>query len=193
MTNTVVIDNAVNTETFKAIQADMLHDRFDWYYRDTISRPGDGMSQFIHPFFINSLVETSKEKFSMLFPILNVLSPTSIIRIKANSTHKTPDTIETPLHIDVMSPGSLTAIFYMNTNNGYTYFEDGTKVESVENRLVVFPSYFSHAGATCTDEQRRVVININYATDTENSIWKKLKTKHDIEYENEWTRLCGDY
>ncbi len=103
------------------------------------------------------------------------------------------NTIETPLHIDVMFPGSLTAIFYMNTNNGYTYFEDGTKVESVENRLVVFPSYFSHAGATCTDEQRRVVININYITDAENSIWKKIKTKHDIEYENEWARLCGDY
>lgn len=193
MTNTVVIDNAVDTETFKAIQADMLHDKFDWYYRDTISCPGDGMSQFIHPFFINSLVETSKETFSMLFPILNVLSPASIIRIKANSTHKTLDTIETPLHIDVMSPGSLTAIFYMNTNNGYTYFKDGTKVKSAENRLVVFPSNFPHAGATCTDELRRVVINFNYMPDIENNIWKELKTDSDLQYGKLWEDKAEGY
>ena len=29
---------------------------------------------------------------------------------------------------------------YMNDNNGYTYFEDGQRVESKENRTVLFPS-----------------------------------------------------
>ena len=33
-----------------------------------------------------------------------------------------------------------TSILYMNTNNGYTIFENGDKVESVENRLVTFPN-----------------------------------------------------
>ena len=32
-----------------------------------------------------------------------------------------------------------TAIFYLNTNNGATEFEDGDKIDSVRNRLVMFP------------------------------------------------------
>ena len=57
---------------------------------------------------------------------------------------------------------SSTSIFYVNTNNGYTKFEDGTKVESVANRMVTFPSNMKHTGTSCTDERIRVVINFNY-------------------------------
>ena len=55
-----------------------------------------------------------------------------------------------------------TSILYVNTNNGYTKFEDGTIVESVANRLVSFPSNMKHTGTSCTDEKTRVVINFNY-------------------------------
>ena len=55
-----------------------------------------------------------------------------------------------------------TSIFYVNTNNGYTKFEDGTKVESVANRMLTFPANMKHIGTSCTDEQTRVVINFNY-------------------------------
>ncbi len=57
-----------------------------------------------------------------------------------------------------------TSIFYVNTNNGYTKFEDGTIVESVANRMVIFPANIKHTGTTCSDEKRRVVINFNYYT-----------------------------
>ena len=62
----------------------------------------------------------------------------------------------------VIDSNPKTAIFYINTNNGYTLFEDGTKVESVENRICIFPYYMKHTGTTCTDKNQRVVININY-------------------------------
>ena len=56
-----------------------------------------------------------------------------------------------------------TAIFYFNTNNGYTLFSDGTKVNSVKNRLVQFDGYTSHTGTTHTSDERfRLVLNINY-------------------------------
>ena len=58
--------------------------------------------------------------------------------------------------------GWYTSIFYLNTNNGYTYFEDGSKVKSIANRFVIFPCYMSHGGASCTDNDNRVVLNINY-------------------------------
>ena len=40
--------------------------------------------------------------------------------------------------------------------------EDGTKVESIANRMVTFPSNMKHKGTSCTDERTRVVINFNY-------------------------------
>ena len=52
----------------------------------------------------------------------------------------------------------------MNTNNGYTEFENGTTVESEENRMVVFPAEMKHRGTSCTDKKIRVVINFNYLT-----------------------------
>ena len=52
----------------------------------------------------------------------------------------------------------------MNTNNGYTEFEKGDIVESVENRMVIFDSNLKHQTVTCTDEKIRIVINFNYST-----------------------------
>ena len=43
-------------------------------------------------------------------------------------------------------------------------FEDGTKIESVANRLISFPEEMKHRGTSCTDEKIRVVINFNYLT-----------------------------
>ena len=40
-------------------------------------------------------------------------------------------------------------------------FEDGTKVKSVANRLVIF-QVKHHGGTSCTDETKRIVINFNY-------------------------------
>ena len=51
----------------------------------------------------------------------------------------------------------------MNTNNGYTLFEDGTKVDSIANRMVVFDGNTKHTGSTHTDDDRfRFVLNINF-------------------------------
>ena len=54
------------------------------------------------------------------------------------------------------------AVFYLNSNNGYTLFEDGTKVESVAGRLLVFDPHMAHTGSSSTDTKNRVVINFNY-------------------------------
>ena len=77
--------------------------------------------------------------------------------------------VEHGLHIDVTDAetnkiGHLmkTSILYMNTNDGYTKFEDGTKVESVANRMVTFPNSMKHTGTTTSNSEYRLVINFNY-------------------------------
>ena len=66
------------------------------------------------------------------------------------------------MHVDFDNFLGKTAIFYVNSNNGYTVFENGLKVDSQENRLVVFNSDLLHAGTTCTDQKIRCVINFNF-------------------------------
>ena len=64
--------------------------------------------------------------------------------------------------MDMPTNNMMTAIYYVNSNNGYTEFEDGTKVDSVRNRLVTFPSSMKHRGVSQTDTRTRMVINFNW-------------------------------
>ena len=82
-----------------------------------------------------------------------------VMKIINGSNHPN---IRSGFHVDFHYEHSRTAIFYVNTNDGYTEFEDGTKIESKENRIVIFPTLIKHSGVTCTDQQNRVVINFNY-------------------------------
>jgi hypothetical protein len=97
-----------------------------------------------------------------LNPITKKLKIRSIIRIKANLVTKTEKIIEHGFHTDFPYPDSKTSVFYINTNNGYTKFDDGFIVNSVENRVATFNSMLPHTGSSCTDAQARVVINLNY-------------------------------
>ena len=87
-------------------------------------------------------------------------SKTGFYRVKANLTLKTSTPEKSLFHSDYKD--MKTAIFYINTNNGYTEFKNGVIVNSVANRLCNFDSNLEHQGVTCTDEKRRVVINFNY-------------------------------
>ena len=42
--------------------------------------------------------------------------------------------------------------------------EDGTKIESVANRVLLFDSSRPHSSTRCTDQKVRVNINLNYYT-----------------------------
>ena len=91
----------------------------------------------------------------------------TLIRIKANLNPRLTEPFYSNFHTDILGLDVedfifTTAIFYINTNNGYTEFEDGTIVESVANRLVTFGSNIQHRGVTQTDEQTRILINFNY-------------------------------
>jgi len=69
-------------------------------------------------------------------------------------------------HIDYEKDGkclpNISAIYYVNTNNGYTEFKNGEIVNSVQNRLVSFPTHMSHRAMGQTDKDRRIVLNFNY-------------------------------
>ena len=83
-----------------------------------------------------------------------------LLPYKENFSPKNVNIIEQRLHRDG-SFGDYTAVYYINSCNGYTYFEDGYKVKSVANRIVIFPRDTQHSGTTSSDSYRQV-INFNY-------------------------------
>ena len=166
-------DNFLEQNIFNALQTFIIS-KLDWYYHGGIDYEGEKGKkfQFIHMFYSNKMPTSLLTE--QMNPILEIINPISIWRIKANLLTRTPNIIENEFHVDMgdVSKEKLkqwtTSIFYINTNNGYTEFQDGriamenTKVESVANRMVTFPTNLKHRGTSCTDEKRRIVINFNY-------------------------------
>ena len=167
-------DDFLEQNVFDEMQSLMMNDGMPWYYSDIIDSDKldrGNKFQFVHIFY---WAEEPISSFgAAVKPILDKIKSISLWRIKANLLTKTPTIVENALHTDMSSPVGdplpeeklkqwTTSIFYVNTNNGYTHFEDGTKVESVANRFVSFPSNIKHGGSSCTDEKRRIVINFNY-------------------------------
>ena len=109
------------------------------------------------------------ETIEIIYPILQKIQPVVILRIKANLLMRRDTIIESNMHNDVVDIDRYvnadflrTSIFYLNTCDGYTKFENGDKVQSVANRFASFPQSLKHCGSTCTDQPFRSVINFNY-------------------------------
>ena len=170
-------DNFLARRVFNELQAFMVGPEgapagaaLPWYYNSLIDYDDEisDKFQFTHLFYAGDVPQSVNIK--IIDPVLIKIEPISVWRIKANLLTRTPNIIENTFHTDIGNlidkPEKLaqwtTSIFYINTNNGYTEFEDGTKVESVANRMVTFPTNLKHRGTSCTDEKTRVVINFNY-------------------------------
>jgi len=159
-----IIDNFLSQTDFEVIQQFLLSDSFTWNLSNTIAdkRQGIDQYQFFHTFF--DVANPSLNKYSnFLTPLLNKLQPKYLLRIKANLRPRTSQGVLSDYHVD-MEANQQTAIFYLNTNNGYTKFQDNTlqDVPSVANRLLTFYGGLKHCGASATDTNYRIVLNINY-------------------------------
>tara|TARA_B110000503_G_C6990966_1_gene347312 strand:+ start:144 stop:623 length:480 start_codon:yes stop_codon:yes gene_type:complete len=155
-----VVNNFLEKEEFSILQKNILGTTFPWYYNDIKTLPGDKSFQFVHNFFWNDTILSPS--WNNIAPILNKLNAKKIIRVKANLTPKKEKFFKSIMHIDTEIKKSKTAVFYCNTNNGFTEFDDGISISSEENKIVIFDSQKLHCGGDCTDSNIRVVINFNY-------------------------------
>jgi hypothetical protein len=159
-----IIDNFLDDTEFKKLQDFMMGPWVPWAYNNALLSNVDDDSvydfQFVHTFYKDH--KPHSEALSKLDPIMAKINPAAVLRIKANLNPRTDNLYLHRAHTDVENYKCITALFYVNTNNGYTIFEDGTKVNSVANRFVSFDSTMKHAGTSCTDQKVRVAINFNY-------------------------------
>ena len=159
LTMTEVIDNFLCDYDFKSFTHILMGNNFPWYYNDDICYENDGKFQFTHTFY-NHNDGTKSYYYSLLDACQNKLGVKKLVRIKANLNPRTLFHKKAGYHIDFKD--IMTAVYYVNTNNGWTKFKKGGRVKSVANRVVIFDSNLEHSGVTCTDEKRRMVINFNY-------------------------------
>ena len=175
MNNSVLVyDNFLEKEEFEKIKNYFMDLSFPWYYGPTVlahneySIKGKNENlnfQFNHAIHFEEISQS--EAFFVIRPLLKKMNIFTILKIKANLNPCSGSEIyEHGTHQDIYPPSHIkakTAVFYINTNNGYTLIKDtGKKIHSVENRLVTFDSHIHHTGSTCTDEKARIVLNINY-------------------------------
>ena len=155
-----IIDNFLPEEEFKTIQSFMMGGEFKWFYCDGRALDDDGQYHMTHMFF-QPEVGSNSEHINMWNTFMNKVEAKKCVRIKANLTFKTPTIEVGEYHTDY--DDIKTAIFYINTNNGYTEFESGVRVNSVANRVCIFDSNLNHRGATHSEGgQQRIAVNFNY-------------------------------
>ena len=170
-----VIDNFLPEEQFNEISNLLMGTGMIWNYNNEVDYPRLNKTdfQFTHCFFHSAEGFISPLSY-LVKPFIHLLKIKVLIKIKSNLNIKTDIHRESEFHYDHEFVGSrlpdgtltsYTAIYYVNTNNGYTLFKDGNfKVDSIANRLVIFDSSKLHKAVSCTDEKTRVLINFNYFT-----------------------------
>jgi hypothetical protein len=167
-----VIDNFLSKEIFEGLKQ-IFNNEIPWTFSDILDENNlicdqKYNYQYVHSVYIKQ--EPVSRYFDNVIPLLTKLDARALVRCKVNSISREEEIMVHGFHTDMRYSeddptrldGMKTAILYLNTNNGFTVFEDETKIESVANRCVIFPAHYKHSGTTCTDVIRRLAINVVY-------------------------------
>lgn len=166
-----IIDKALQSDEFEKIKTLLTGHDFTWFFSNhtvskTVGLDDKRVDYKFHHVFYEKHAPNSVF-IDVISPIIKVLSPLALVTSRAFLSTFTGQKVNHGFHTDHLvederSKLMKTAIFYVNTNNGGTLFEDGTFVESIENRLLIFSTSQRHAAITATDVAARVVLNFNY-------------------------------
>ena len=165
-----VVDNFLDKEELESLESVLLSNQFPWFLNPQIDKEssyyvGRLQWQFSHTAYAKDHMKSDQlQHFVCLLDKMNIFT---LLRVKINYLPRTEKRMTHDFHVDIEdsnAPKNInTSIFYLNTNNGITIFEDTKEeVESVSNRMITFPGYLRHTGTTTTDQPHRILININY-------------------------------
>ena len=160
-----VIDNVLEDDYYTDIKSTLFNDKvFPWFWGDSQLSAGDTF-YFYHVFYVNN--RPNSPYFDVLQPIFNALDVQSLLNVRANLVTNTQGVGFNKKHRDnyTRDCDHKTAIFHLTTNNGKTvlcYDDREEEIDTVENRLLMFDASTEHYSKHQTDEDRRVLLNINY-------------------------------
>ena len=164
-----VIDNFLDEEYFDSLVT-LFTDKertgnrmMSWFFISSTTFPytivEDKLFYMIHMFYDGNV--PMSPLYDKLVPLLQKLGGHSLIRVKGNLYPNTEILHEHPMHTDYEFSHS-GALLSLNTCDGYTKLKDGTKIDSIANRILLFDSNEEHCSTTTTNVPARINININY-------------------------------
>ena len=158
-----ITDDTLDKEYFSMLQGVVMGHNFPWEYQARVANPWENNND--HFYFVHRLYERFSPVSSFMEPLddylIKVLNVKSIIRARVLLYPNQGKFIEHDPHIDFEYSHNA-ALLYFNDNDGFTKMEDGTKIESVANRNVIFDGSTSHNSTNCTTEKARFVLAVNY-------------------------------
>jgi|TARA_B100001094_G_C18165210_1_gene791642 hypothetical protein len=163
-----IIDNFLPEEDFKRLR-DLVMYQIPWFFNEKINSGHtleDNTSYFTHQLYNYEIWPHIYSEYFHNFKVLSdKLEIVSLTRMKLNLYTRTEkNEMHTP-HTDyrIKHKG---CILSFNTCNGGTILFDNngkeTKVDSVENRALLFDPSKPHSSLSCTDAKARWNVNINY-------------------------------
>jgi hypothetical protein len=158
-----IINNFLPKDIFADFKNLLMSNTLAWYWLPHMTEGGKKDNYFFnHCFFSKNKVQSSFYD-PYIIPILKLLNCKAVIEIRANLMLKKEQQYFSEYHIDNNFKCN-TAIFYINNCNGYTLLDEDKKIKinCEENKILVFNSNISHCAASQTDEDRRIVVNMNY-------------------------------
>ena len=139
---------------------------FPWFYMPHPTDNKDSEMPFFTHVFFDHIGMNKDEYFKGIDKtILNRLEKEDmkgmdLLRVRANLYLRQPKHVFSEPHRDHFIDHKV-AIYYVNTNDGYTLLDEKIKIPSIKNSVLVFDGG-QHRAVSQTDEKVRVIINISY-------------------------------
>jgi hypothetical protein len=168
-----VIDNFLPEYIFPEVQETIVRNpEFPWYISPAVARqPGEDGDDGNWNWYASHTFYDLNRPCSPFWEIIDRYfletfckedMCRSFIRAKANFyANKGDELVEHPQHMDYGFQHTA-AVFSLNTCDGFTRLADGTKIDSVANRIVFFDGSSQHNSTTCTNQKGRFNINFNF-------------------------------
>tara|TARA_Y100001970_G_C13933660_1_gene699596 strand:- start:64 stop:567 length:504 start_codon:yes stop_codon:yes gene_type:complete len=166
MTNFKVIDNFLNDDDLNDVKDNLFEAPL--YFQKSVSGMNDS-NNYWNYYFTHLIYMNNKPVSKVFHNVYNIFIPKfekygevkNLIRIKLNFYPYTETLKEHGQHSDFDYP-SYAAVFSLNTCDGFTRLNDGTKIDSVENRILFFDPSLKHNSTTTTNSFARWNINFNF-------------------------------
>tara|TARA_R100001132_G_C3209825_1_gene53288 strand:+ start:34 stop:516 length:483 start_codon:yes stop_codon:yes gene_type:complete len=155
-----IYKNFISKKDCNIINKYFLSNTFPWYYISKQCDYGKKDTPFLsHTFFKNEQVGSSD--MFLIKSIIKKLKIKKLLNVRANLCLKGES--KCSWHVDNFTDNlkHTTAIYYVNTNNGYTEFKN-KKIKCEKNKIIIFNADKKHRAVGQTDTQTRMVINFNY-------------------------------
>jgi len=161
-----VVDNFLPLNEFYNIRSIIVSPDFPWHYQGRVAVEDMTEGQPWNWYQTHMLYVDNHARSEHYNKIAEIFLPQfkdlkALIRIKANFYPNTETLREHLPHTDYEFKHTA-AIFSVNTCDGFTRMEDGTKIDSVENRIFFFDGSTLHNSSTATTSSARWNINFNF-------------------------------